>query len=486
LHRPQKILMMGAMSAAEAEKDHGRPTSVPLAPRGMMIVLALGPGLMWCGEYIGSGEVILSTRAGAIYGVALLWVPTIAIFAKFWIGLAGAHYTVTTGEGMIDMMGRMPGPRNWALWPVFVGQLCSGAISTAALAGVAGVFASYFIPVPSFYLGWLVVLFVIALVWSGTYEPLKHVMSLLVLLIIIGTFTVAIATWPGIGALVHGVFGFQISEAPAWVSTSDTPQSPWLEILPLLGWAAGGFASQVWYTYWVIGAGYGMTRDRGYGKPLDEAALRALNAEDAHRIRGWRRVVTADASMAVIIGIGVTAAFMIAGAGVLGANQVAPEGSEVAMQLSRIFGDRWGEWGAHLFVLAGFAAMVSTMIGQFAGWPRLLADCGRILIPGVAKWTWKRQFRTVLVLFAVSNMIIVYTFSLTPVFLVKVGAILDGLLLTPLQAAVVGWVLYKVMPRFFVPEVRSILKPHPIFAFGLAFAFLVFSYVCLFRLIEIV
>jgi hypothetical protein len=108
LHRPHKILMMSPMSAAEAEKDHGRPSSVPLAPRGMMILLALGPGLMWCGEYIGSGEVILSTRAGAIYGVALLWVPTIAIFAKFWIGLAGAHYTVTTGEGMIDMMGRMP------------------------------------------------------------------------------------------------------------------------------------------------------------------------------------------------------------------------------------------------------------------------------------------------------------------------------------------------------------------------------------------
>jgi Mn2+/Fe2+ NRAMP family transporter len=478
--------MMGAMSAAEAENDRECQSSVPKAPRGMMLLLVLGPGLMWCGEYIGSGEVILSTRAGAIYGVALLWVPTIAIFAKFWIGLAGAHYTVTTGEGMIDMMSRMPGPRNWALWPVFIGQLCSGAISTAALAGVAGVFASYFIPIPSFYLGWLVVLFVIGLVWSGAYGPLKHVMSLLVLLIIIGTFTVATATWPGISALIQGVFGFQIPDAPAWASASDTPQSPWLEILPLLGWAAGGFASQVWYTYWVLGAGYGMARGRDFGRPLDEASLRSLNADDALRIRGWRRVVTADASMAVIIGIGVTAAFMIAGAGVLGAQQVAPEGSEVAMQLSQIFGDRWGEWGAHLFVLAGFAAMVSTMIGQFAGWPRLLADCGRILIPGVAKWSWKRQFRTVLVLFAISNMVIVYTYSLTPVFLVKVGAILDGLLLTPLQAVVVGWVLYAVMPRFFAPEVRSIVRPHPIVAVGLALAFLVFTYVCVFRLIEIV
>ncbi len=476
--------MMGAMTTAEEGRDQPR---VPRAPRGILLLLALGPGLMWCGEYIGSGEVILSTRAGAIYGVALLWVPTIAIFAKFWIGLAGAHYTVTTGEGMVDMMSRTPGPRNWVLWPVFIGQISSGAISTSALASVAAIFVAYFIPVPpdyTFYLGWIIVLAVIALVWSGEYNPLKQVMSLLVLLIIIGTFTVAFATWPGLNAILHGLFGFEIPPAPAWFQGEGPPKSPWLEILPLLGWAAGGFASQVWYTYWVLGAGYGMARGRGYGKPLDKDQLQSLDENDARRLLGWRRVVTFDASMAVIIGIAVTAAFMIAGAGVLGVQHIAPEGSEVALQLSRLFGDRWGELGAHLFVLAGLAAMISTMLGQFAGWPRLLADCGRILIPGVARWSWKRQFRTVLVLYAISNLIIVYAFGPKPVFLVKLSAVLDGLLLTPLQAVAVGWVLYAVMPRFFSPTVRPLIKPHPVLAVGLVLAFLVFGYVCVFRLGE--
>ena len=37
------------------------------APKGWMLLMVLGPGLMWCGEYIGSGEVILSTRSGAIF-----------------------------------------------------------------------------------------------------------------------------------------------------------------------------------------------------------------------------------------------------------------------------------------------------------------------------------------------------------------------------------------------------------------------------------
>ena len=476
------MAMIAAMSQAEAGNKHDRPLAVPAAPRGMMLFLALGPGLVWCGEYIGSGEVILSTRVGALYGTALLWVPVLAIFAKYWIGLAGAHYTVTTGEGMIDMMSRMPGPRNWVIWPVFIGQISAGAFSTGALATVTGVFAAYFIPLPPFLLGWIAVLLVISLVWWGKYDPLKHVMSILVLLIIVGTLTVAFTTWPGLRAVFDGVAGFRIPEPPAWASSGDRPVSPWLEIMPLLGWAAGGFASQVWYTYWVLGAGYGMARGRDCGQPLDEPTLKALGSAEIDQLRGWRRVVTVDATMAVLIGIAVTAAFMIAGAGVLGPLHIAPEGPDVAMILSRIFGERWGVWGAHLFVLAGLAAMVSTMLGQFAGWPRLLSDCARLLIPGVARWPWKTQFRSVLLLYAVSNMVIVYTFGLKPVFLVQMSAILDGLLLTPLQALAVGWVLYAVMPRFFSPEVRPKVKANPVLALGLALAFIVFSYVCLFQL----
>lgn len=450
-----------------------------------MLLMALGPGLIWCGEYIGSGEVILSTRTGAIYGVALLWVPALAIFAKYWIGLAGAHYTVTTGEGMIDMLSRMPGPRNWVIWPVFIGQVCSGMISTAALASATGAFMSYFVPAVSpVVFGWITVLLVIALVWNGVYEPLKQAMSLLVLTIIIGALAVAITTWPGFGAVLKGFFGFQLPEPPAWYRPDAQPHSAWREILPLLGWAAGGFASQVWYTYWVMGAGYGMTRGRGYGKPLDEAQLMALSQEDATRIRGWRRIVTLDASMAVMIGIVVTVGFMIAGAGVLGPLQIAPEGTQVALQLSNIFGEHWGIWGARLFVLAGLAAMISTMLGQFAGWPRLLADCARLLFPPVANLEWKLQFRGILIIIAASNMLIVYTLGLQPVALVKTGAILDGLLLTPLQALVVGWVLYRVMPRFFPLELRDQLKPHPIIAIGLTLAFVIFGFVCATKLGE--
>src|SRR5690606_5339807 len=160
--------------------------AMPTPPRGLALLAILGPGLMWCGEYIGSGEVILATRNGAIFGTAVLWIPVVAIIAKYFIGLAGAHYTVTTGEGMIDMLGRTPGPQDWVVWPVSIGRISAGAISTAALANAAGIFAHYFVPIPAHYLGWFFVALVIAITWSGAFAPLKRVMSMLVAVIVIG------------------------------------------------------------------------------------------------------------------------------------------------------------------------------------------------------------------------------------------------------------------------------------------------------------
>ncbi|MFH1744078.1 MAG: Nramp family divalent metal transporter [bacterium] len=471
----------------DSEPTNDRPDSemtVPIPPRGLAMVALLGPGLVWCGEYIGSGEVILAPRAGAILGLMVLWAPVLATFAKFWIGFAGARYTVCTGEGMIDMMSRTPGPRNWVLWPVFAGQLASGAIATGALASAAGAFMHYFFPqIPQFWLGYLITFAVIAVVWGGGFDVIKVIMSVLVLVIIIGVFDVARVTWPGWSLVLKGLFGFQIPVVPEWAwSEPGVEPSAWREILPLLGWAAGGFASQVWYTYWVLGAGYGMAHGREYGQPADSMGLRRISSETANRIKGWCRVVRTDATLGMVVGVAVTVAFAIAGAGVLRPAQVAPDGAEVAFQLSRIFSDHWGVWGAHLYILAGLAALISTLVGQFAGWPRLLADCARILIPGVARHPWKTQFRAVLVLYALSNMVLVYAFQLKPVFLVQVGAILDGLILTPLQALSVGLVLYLVMPRFYSRDVARILKPSPIFACGLALAFIVFAYFCVFQI----
>ena len=73
----------------------------------------------------------------------------------------------------------------------------------------------------------------------------------------------------------------------------------------------------MWYTYWVVGAGYGAAKDVGYGHRADVSKLRSLTRVDAERLKGWCRVVYADATLAMVIGTVVTIGFLIAGAIVL-------------------------------------------------------------------------------------------------------------------------------------------------------------------------
>ena len=452
-------------------------------PKGLAMLAVVGPAFVWCGEYIGTGEVILATRTGAILGTGIIWAVVAGIFLKYWIGMSGARYTVCTGEGMIDMFDRIPGPKHWVVWIVLVVQFIAATMSLGSVAAAGGVFVSELVPLPPYLAAWVVSIFCLSVVWSGLFNILKMVMSLFVLVIVVGVITVAVRVFPGFTEILQGLT-FHVPAVPEWaVAGYGIADNPWREILPLMGWAAGGFASQVWYTYWVLGAGYGAAEGRSWGQPADLEQLGSLTRAAAERIKGWCRVVYTDATVAMVIGTVVTVSFLIAGAGVLGSSQQAPEGPEVATTLSKLFSSQWGAIGGLLFMLAGAAALIGTQIGLMAGWPRLLADSFRICIPGYQRaFRWKTQFRMFLLFFLCTNMIIAYNLGLRPVFLVKISAIMEGLLLTPFQAVWIGIGLYVVMPRLLSEEARDILRPHWIFIVGLAAACALFGYFCVFQI----
>ncbi len=459
---------------------------IPRPPRGLMVLALVGPSFVWCSEYIGSGEVILATRAGAILGSGILWAVILGIFLKYVIGLAGARYTVCTGEGMVDMFDRMPGPRHWVVWVVFCAQFVAAMIAIAALANAAGVFIAGIFGSESWAVqvacGWAVSLFAVAVVWSGVFEVLKIVMSFFVVIIVVGTIYVAACVFPPLGDFVRSLVP-NVPVVSGWAIEQGTKPNAWAEILPLIGWGAGGFASQVWYTYWVLGAGYGAAAGRSQGQAARVDKLRLMSSETAEKIRGWCRVLLVDASLAMVIAVVVTWAFLIAGTGVLRPRELAPEGATVAVTLSEVFAANWGKVGAALFMLAGAAALIGSQVGQLAGWPRLFADSVRICFPSLGRrYSWKVLYRFFLVVFFFTSMVIIYTIGYKPVVLVKLGSILDGLLLTPLQALCCLVGLYFVLPRLLSAEAAKILKPSRILATGLIISFTVFTYFCVVKI----
>jgi Mn2+/Fe2+ NRAMP family transporter len=453
---------------------------IPAAPKGLGILLLVGPSMVWAAEYIGSGEVIIATRTGAILGTTVLWAVIMGVFLKFWIGVAGARYTVCTGEGMVDMFDRIPGPRHWVVWLVLVVQLFCAVMSTGALATSAGTFIHSLLPgIDLRICGGFAAVFAVAVAWSGVFDVLKIIMSAFVLVIVVGALYIAAHVFPSLGELLAGL-SFQVPEVPAWALAQEgVSDSTWEEMLPVLGWGAGGFASQVWYTYWVIGAGYGATAGRGYGRAADVASLQGMSHDTAARIKGWCRTLYVDSSFAMVLGVVVTAGFLIAGAGILGVEQKAPGNADMAEVLSQVFAERWDKLGGFLFKLCGAVAMLSTLMGQLAGWPRLLADSCRICIRGFDKrFPWKTQFRIFLLLFFCTSLLIVCVLGRQPISLLKVSSILEGVLLIALQAACVGFGLYWVLPKMLSKEAYAVLKPGWVFAVGLLGTFAFYGYLC--------
>lgn len=449
---------------------------ITTAPRGLAILAVVGPSLIWCAEYIGSGEVILATRTGAILGTSVLWAIVLAIVLKSAIGMAGAHWAAVTGEGMIDLFDRMPGPRHWLVWLVLAVQLPAGVVSIGALARVAGLFLHSTFPLPNGAIIWGLAasLFAVAVAWTGRFSLLKAVMSGLVAIIVVGVLYVALTVTPSWLEVGRGFLGLQPQVIPSWAQAQlGGAVSPWHEILPLMGWSAGGFASQVWYGYWVLGTGYGMAAGRGWGRPADAAALASLDAEDAGRLRGWCRVVRADASLACLVGVSVTSCFCLAGAGVLRPAQLVPSGTEVAVTCSNIFSAHWGRVGGMLFLAAGSAALLSTLVGVLSGWPRMLADCVRIVYPPFGQLPPARQLHGFLLFFVATNLLAVLFFS--PVKMIQVASQLDGILLTPVQAAAILVAFFVILPRLVGTELGRSLRPGKLLLALLVLAALVFG-----------
>ncbi len=467
----------------DVPKNKDTKNKLQYAPGGWAILALLGPGIVWTSELIGSGEVILTTRNGAILGTTILWAILIGIFLKCWIGISGARYTICTGESMIDMFARIPGPKNWVIWTVMVIQFISAMISIGSLAAASGIFLHSLIPIPPHLAGWIISIVALISVWSGKFKILKTIMTSMIALMCIGILYVAAVVFPPLSDLFKGLL-FIVPKVPEWaVQNAGVNANPWKEILPLIGWAAGGFASQVWYTYWVLGEGYGMAKGKQYGEPANLEELKNLNIEDAKKIKSWTRVVYTDASLAILITTILTVSFMIAGAGVLRPQEMAPNGADVAVTLSNLFTSQWGRLGGLLFMISGTAALSGTLMVQLAGWPRLLADTVRICIPKFGeRFSWKTQFRIFVIFFFLTNMIIVFVLGFRPVFLVKTSAILDGLLLTPLQAIWMIIGLYFIMPKMFKKEVYQIIRPHWIFAVFLGIAVIVFGYFFFFQI----
>lgn len=65
--------------------------TIKKAPIGLAALALVGPSFVWAAEYIGSGEVVIATRTGAILGMTVLWAVVLGVFLTalqaIWVGV---------------------------------------------------------------------------------------------------------------------------------------------------------------------------------------------------------------------------------------------------------------------------------------------------------------------------------------------------------------------------------------------------------------
>ena len=80
-------------------------------PRGLRSTLRhVGPGMILAGSVVGSGELIVTTKLGAVAGFALLWFVLLSCLVKVVVQTELARHTIASGKTFLRVFNSLPGP----------------------------------------------------------------------------------------------------------------------------------------------------------------------------------------------------------------------------------------------------------------------------------------------------------------------------------------------------------------------------------------
>lgn len=370
-------------SVEESPKPFRKPSKllrrrVPPPPTGFERLKWLAPGLLWMSSSVGSGSVLFTPRVGARYEYAFIWLALIVVFFMWIMIREAGRYSVYSGETLLEGYARLPGPRNWAVWFIYVPQIA------AAIAGVAGLGALVGSAVgaaasgnQSLYAS-IAVAATASLVAGGRYRRVELICQVMAMALL------------GIAL----VAAFKVFDSPSEAATGVVPSKPedfdLYFVLPWVGTILAGSMGIVWFSYWTATRGYGggvpgleEPEHPPHGErpePEEESPQPQDEDERRERLDSWMRTLSLTAGLGVITGLIVLAAFLVLGSELLAPKGEVPKGADVANDLTSLFSEVWGRVGFWMLLIAIMIALVGSMLANQDGWGRSFADMSLILL----------------------------------------------------------------------------------------------------------
>ena len=198
----------------------------------------LGPGLLFAGAAIGVSHLVQSTRAGADFGLGLLWALLLVNFFKYPFFQFGPRYALATGESLLAGYAKLG---KGVIVTYFVLTIATMfTIQTAVTIVTAGL-AVELLGISSNIVYWGVVITLICatLLSFGRYGLLDRGMKVIIIVLSISTFVAAF-------------LAFGQSKDIEWTQVILTSTTGFAFLIAFMGWMPGPLDISVWHSLWSL------------------------------------------------------------------------------------------------------------------------------------------------------------------------------------------------------------------------------------------
>ncbi|RJS91030.1 NRAMP family divalent metal transporter [Salinisphaera sp. Q1T1-3] len=327
------------MTTGDSTPRRRAPHASAASPTAGRRLAAIGPGLLLAAAAIGVSHLVQATRAGADYGLGLLWAVLLVNLFKYPFLEYGPRFAAATGRSMLDGYWQLS---RHAVTIYFLFTLGTMFAIQAALALVTANLAIAMTGLSGPPILWAAGLLAVsaAILYRGHYRVLDGAIKWIVAVLAVSTLVAVVA------ALIHG------------------PAGDWATATPKPVWSAGGIAFLIALMGWMP-------------IPIDAAAWHSLWTLERARQTG-RLPTLAHARLDFNIGyIGtcvLAIGFLALGALVMYATGTlfSDSGAVFAEQLIGLYTDTLGTWAWPLIAACAFTAMFSTLLTVLDAHPRVM------------------------------------------------------------------------------------------------------------------
>ena len=348
-------------------------------------VKKLGPGILFAGAAIGVSHLVQSTRAGADFGIGLIWALLLVNLFKFPFFQYGPRYANATGESLLEGYKKLG--KNILRFYILISFATMFTIQTAVTIVTAGIASSLTNNIISVEVWTIIILSLCGvLLYFGKYKMLDRMIKIVILILAISTVLATL--------LAFNNFTYEIDYSQVLPKNN-------IEIVFLIafmGWMPAPLDISVWHSLWTI------EKKKSDGKQKMKTTLFDFNL-------GYLGTI--------ILGV----SFMLLGYFVMNNNNLSfsNSASVFANQLIEMYTSTFGSWAYIIIGLATFTTMFSTTITTLDASPRSMHRATQL----VFNKEFKNGYLFWLIVLIVGTIFIFFNFISEMGTLVKIATIVS-------------------------------------------------------------